>query len=111
MINPRIPTATYRLQFNSSFTFKQAEEMVDYLHALGISDCYASPILKARSGSTHGYDIIDYTQFNPELGTEEEFIEFAKRLKEKGMGLLLDIVPNHMCVANDSNIWWNDVLE
>lgn len=107
----RIPCSTYRLQFNRQFIFKQAEELVDYLHDLGISDCYVSPLFAARPGSTHGYDVTDHSKFNPELGTEENFIAFARRLKEHGMGLMMDVVPNHMCIAGSGNRWWNDVLE
>src|ERR1051325_11090951 len=90
----RIPAATYRLQFNHQFTFTQAAALVDYLHELGISDCYSAPILMARPGSLHGYDVVDHTKLNPELGTEEEFTDFARALRERGMGLLMDVVPN-----------------
>jgi (1->4)-alpha-D-glucan 1-alpha-D-glucosylmutase len=83
---------------------------VDYLHELGITDLYVSPILKARLGSTHGYDITDPTQIHPEIGTEEEFHELCRKLKTKGMGLIVDIVPNHMA-ASLENPWWFDVLE
>jgi (1->4)-alpha-D-glucan 1-alpha-D-glucosylmutase len=106
----RIPVSTYRLQFNRDFRFTDALGLVDYLHDLGITDIYASPILKARPGSTHGYDITDPTQLNPELGTPEEFDAFCRALKDKGMGLILDIVPNHMAASLD-NPWWFDVLE
>ncbi|MBO0725480.1 MAG: malto-oligosyltrehalose synthase, partial [Blastocatellia bacterium] len=106
-----IPAATYRLQFNSQFTFKRAAELVDYLCDLGVSDCYASPIFTARHGSSHGYDVADHSRLNPEIGSEEEFAEFARRLGKRGMGLILDVVPNHMSVAGSSNRWWNDVLE
>jgi (1->4)-alpha-D-glucan 1-alpha-D-glucosylmutase len=106
----RIPTSTYRFQFNKSFTFAQARELVPYLRRLGISDLYASPIFKARQGSLHGYDATDPTQFNPELGTEQEFEELAQELQSHQMGLLLDIVPNHMA-ANPENPWWVDLLE
>ncbi len=107
----RLPSATYRFQFNSQFTFKQAAELVDYLHELGISDCYASPLFTATPGSPHGYDIIDHSTINPEIGTEEEFVEFARRLRQRAMGLIMDVVPNHMCIAGSGNRWWNDVLE
>lgn len=110
-ISARIPAATYRLQFNSQFTFKQAAELVDYLHDLGVSDCYASPLCAARPGSQHGYNIIDHSKLNPEIGSEEEFAEFARCLGKRGMGLILDVVPNHMSIAGSSNRWWNDVLE
>lgn len=106
----RLPRATYRVQFNQQFTFQDALELVDYLYALGISDLYASPVFKPRSGSTHGYDIIDHNQFNPALGTEDDFNALATALAEKDMGILLDIVPNHMGVSTE-NVWWMDVLK
>ena len=107
----RIPMATYRLQFNRQFKFLDAKAIVSYLHELGISDLYASPYLKAKKGSPHGYDILDHHQFNPEIGTEREYDEFVEELKKFEMGQVLDIVPNHMCIAEDENIWWMDVLE
>jgi (1->4)-alpha-D-glucan 1-alpha-D-glucosylmutase len=103
--------ATYRLLFNHLFTLKQASAILDYLRGLGISDCYASPLFMARPGSLHGYDVIDPTKLNPELGTREDFNEFSAQLKRRGMGLMMDVVPNHMCVAGSGNQWWNDVLE
>src|SRR5713226_4355780 len=108
---PQIPLATYRLQFNRDFTFAHATQLVPYLAALGISHCYASPYLRARPGSTHGYDIIDHTQLNPEIGTQEEFDKFVETLHQYGMGQILDIVPNHMGVMGSDNAWWLDVLE
>src|SRR5262245_34928141 len=110
-MSARIPTATYRLQFNHLFTLKQAAAILDYLRDLGISDCYASPLLMARKGSLHGYDVIDPSKLNPELGTREDFNEFSAMLKQRGMGLMMDVVPNHMCIAGSGNEWWNDVLE
>lgn len=107
----RIPTATYRLQFNHRFTFKQALEFIPYFHKLGISDLYASPLMKSRPGSVHGYDVVDCCQLDPEVGTEEELEQIAKALQSHGMGLLVDTVPNHMCIAGDLNKWWQDVLE
>ena len=107
----RIPIATYRLQFNHQFKFSDAKAIVPYLHELGISDLYASPYLKAKKGSPHGYDILDHHQINPEIGTEREYHEFAEELKKYEMGQILDIVPNHMCIAEDDNLWWMDVLE
>jgi (1->4)-alpha-D-glucan 1-alpha-D-glucosylmutase len=106
----RIPVSTYRIQFNRDFRFTDAIRIVDYLHALGITDLYASPILKARAGSTHGYDVTDPNQINPEIGTPEEFDQLCRTLQDRGMGLLLDIVPNHMA-ASLENSWWFDVLE
>ena len=108
---PAIPRATYRLQFNRDFTFAQATEIVPYLAALGISHVYASPYLRARPGSTHGYDIIDHNQLNPEIGSPEEFERFVETLHRHGMGQILDIVPNHMGVMGSDNLWWLDVLE
>ncbi|GAC1429368.1 MAG: malto-oligosyltrehalose synthase [Thermoanaerobaculia bacterium] len=106
----RIPVATYRIQFNAGFTFEEARRVADYLHDLGISDLYSSPILKARKGSGHGYDVVDSTVLNPELGTEEEFTKLHETLEKLGMGFLLDIVPNHMA-ASEENSWWMSVLE
>src|SRR5437588_7849268 len=82
------PLATYRLQFHRGFTFQQARELVPYLHALGISHCYASPILQARSGSAHGYDIVDHNTVNPEIGSDDDFREPAAELKAHGLGLI-----------------------
>lgn len=106
----KIPTATYRLQFHKKFPFERAIEIIDYLSDLGISDLYASPIFKARSGSTHGYDVVDPTQINPELGTLEQFERLISKLQQKEIGWLQDIVPNHM--AYDSqNAFLMDILE
>jgi (1->4)-alpha-D-glucan 1-alpha-D-glucosylmutase len=106
----RAPLSTYRLQLHAGFTFANAEAVLPYLKRLGIGDCYASPIFEARPGSMHGYDVTRHDRLNPELGAEAGFTRFAARLRELGMGLLLDIVPNHMGVGNDSQ-WWQDVLE
>jgi (1->4)-alpha-D-glucan 1-alpha-D-glucosylmutase len=106
----RIPSATYRIQFNSSFGFDAARKIVTYLADLGISDLYASPIFKARAGSTHGYDVVDPNQLNPELGTDEDFEVLIGEIQKNEMGWLQDIVPNHM--AYDSqNHFLMDVLE
>ena len=107
----RIPTATYRLQFHKDFGFADAGELIGDLRDLGISDVYASPIFKARAGSLHGYDIVDHRQIDPALGGADEFAKFSAALKTHGMGLILDIVPNHMGIAEASNAWWMDVLE
>ncbi|MEI6413272.1 MAG: malto-oligosyltrehalose synthase [Pseudomonadota bacterium] len=106
-----IPRATYRLQFNQDFTLTQATELVPYLAALGISHCYASPYLKARPGSNHGYDVVDHSTINPEIGSSEDFERFVAALRTHSMGQLLDIVPNHMGVMGADNAWWLDVLE
>src|SRR6516162_6191204 len=103
--------ATYRLQFHRGFTFHDAAKLVPSLSQLGISHVYASPIMEARPGSIHGYDIIDHNRLNPELGGEEGFREIVDALHRHGMGLILDIVPNHMAVGGRDNAWWLDVLE
>jgi (1->4)-alpha-D-glucan 1-alpha-D-glucosylmutase len=107
----RLPEATYRLQFNRSLTFRDARELVPYLAALGVSDVYSSPYIKARPGSLHGYDIVDHNSLNPEVGTAEELDEFVRDLHFHGINQILDVVPNHMGVASDENAWWLDVLE
>jgi (1->4)-alpha-D-glucan 1-alpha-D-glucosylmutase len=107
----RIPVSTYRVQFNHQFKFADAKRIVSYLNHLGISDCYASPYFKAQKGSLHGYDILDHSQLNPEIGREEDYEEFVKELKKYEMGQVLDIVPNHMAIAGSDNQWWMDVLE
>jgi (1->4)-alpha-D-glucan 1-alpha-D-glucosylmutase len=106
-----IPRSTYRLQLNRDFTFDQARAIVPYLSALGISHCYVSPLLKARPGSMHGYDIVDHDSLNPEIGSPEDFDRFVAALHQHDMGLILDIVPNHMGVMGSDNAWWLDVLE
>jgi (1->4)-alpha-D-glucan 1-alpha-D-glucosylmutase len=108
---PRIPTSTYRLQFNRTFTFNHARAIVPYLHELGISDCYASPYFQARAESTHGYDITDHNKLNAAIGSREEYDAFVGELHERGMGQVLDFVPNHMGVGEPLNAWWMDVLE
>ncbi|HEU5162692.1 MAG TPA: alpha-amylase family glycosyl hydrolase, partial [Thermoanaerobaculia bacterium] len=105
----RVPGATYRLQMNREFTFAQATAILDYLQRLGITDVYSSPISRARAGSTHGYDVTHPQQINPEIGDQEEFERFASALRERRMGLLLDIVPNHMAASLETD-WWFDVL-
>src|SRR6201996_2369236 len=104
------PRATYRLQLHRGFTFRDAQALVPYLAELGISHLYLSPLTEARPGSTHGYDIVDHNKLNPEIGTEDEFRALSAALREHGMGLILDIVPNHMGIGAD-NAWWVDVLE
>lgn len=106
----RVPRATYRLQLNAGFTFADARSVTAYLAELGITDVYSSPILKARKGSTHGYDTVDPAALNPELGTEEDFAALHEELARRQMGLLLDVVPNHMAVSHE-NAWWMSVLE
>ena len=101
--------STYRVQMNAEFTLEQARRIVPYLERLGISHFYSSPVLKAREGSTHGYDVVDPTVVNPELGTDEDRRALVGELHGRGMGLLLDIVPNHMGIG-PSNPYWEDVL-
>jgi (1->4)-alpha-D-glucan 1-alpha-D-glucosylmutase len=106
----RVPLSTYRLQLHAGFAFAGAEAVLPYLKELGIGDCYASPIFEARPGSPHGYDVTRHDRINPELGGDEGFARLSAKLRELDMGLLLDIVPNHMGVGNDS-VWWQDVLQ
>ena len=106
----RIPVATYRLQFDGEFRFEHARTLVGYLHHLGVSDIYASPLLQARRGSSHGYDVTDPSRLNAEIGTEQDLEALTVELRQRGMGLLLDIVPNHMA-ASSENPWWMGVLE
>ena len=107
----RIPVSTYRLQFHAGFTFADATALIPYLHALGITDCYCSSYLHAVAGSLHGYDVVDPTSLNPEVGTEDDFRRFVEALQAHGMGQVLDVVPNHMGIAGSANRWWQDVLE
>ena len=106
-----IPTATYRFQFHKEFTFRDALALVPYLHDLGISHVYASPIFRATPGSTHGYDICDHNALNPEIGTREDFDALIAALHERGLGFIADFVPNHMGISETQNHWWMDVLE
>jgi glycogen operon protein len=103
--------ATYRLQLNPSFTLDHARGLVPYLSALGITDLYLSPIMRAKAGSEHGYDVVSYSELNPELGGEGALSALSESLHEHGMGLLLDWVPNHMGVSAGVNPFWDDVLE
>ena len=103
--------ATARLQFHKNFPLPAATALVPYFNQLGISHIYASPLLRARAGSTHGYDIVNHNEINPELGGETALVEFVASLRQHGMGLILDIVPNHMGVGGAENAWWLDVLE
>jgi len=103
--------STYRLQFTAAqLRFSQARDIADYLGRLGVSHVYSSPVLKAGEGSTHGYDVVDHTRLNDELGSDEEYAAYVRALKDNGLGQILDIVPNHMSVATDANRWWRDVL-
>jgi (1->4)-alpha-D-glucan 1-alpha-D-glucosylmutase len=109
--SPRIPSCTYRLQFNRQFTFAQAREIVPYLHALGVSDAYASPYFQARAESLHGYEITDHNKLNATIGSREEYDAWVAELHAHQMGQVLDFVPNHMGIAEPLNQWWMDVLE
>ncbi|MEA1052204.1 malto-oligosyltrehalose synthase [Lamprobacter modestohalophilus] len=106
-----IPRATYRLQLHKDFGFAAATELVPYLADLGISHCYCSPYLKARPGSTHGYDVVDHSQLNPELGSQADYDRLCETLAAHGMGQILDLVPNHVGIMGSENPWWLDVLE
>ena len=104
------PTATYRLQLHAGFALRDALGVLPYLHSLGVSHLYLSPVLAARPGSRHGYDGTDPTRLNPDLGSEDDFRELAAACRGRGMGLILDVVPNHMAASADHNPWWADVL-
>ena len=106
-----VPRATYRVQLHAGFRFADATALVPYWSALGISHLYVSPVLTARPGSQHGYDVVDHGRLNPELGTREDFDALVAALHAHGMGLVVDIVPNHMGVLGSDNAWWLDVLE
>ena len=108
---PPLPSATYRVQFNRQFTFVDAAALVPYWRALGITHCYASPYFKSVPGSLHGYDLVDPTTLNPEVGAEEDYRTFIEALQRHGMGHILDVVPNHMGIGQSANPWWLDVLE
>jgi (1->4)-alpha-D-glucan 1-alpha-D-glucosylmutase len=105
------PTATCRLQFHRDFTFEHARDLIPYFAKLGISHIYASPFFRAAPGSTHGYDVCDHNELNPEIGTRAEFEAFCCELKAHGLGLIVDFVPNHMGIEHALNPWWRDVLE
>src|SRR5687767_5824531 len=106
-----IPRATYRLQLHSGFTFADAIAIVPYLASLGISHIYCSPYFKARSGSTHGYDIVGHNRFNLEIGSREDFEKFVETLRAHNMGHIVDFVPNHVGIMGAENARWMDVLE
>ena len=106
-----IPRATYRLQLSHEFRFEDAEPLVPYLDALGVSHVYCSPYLKARVGSPHGYDVVDHNAINPEIGDRAALERFQAALDRAGMGHILDMVPNHMAVTGREHEWWLDILE
>ena len=105
-----LPESTYRVQLHSGFTFKDVIKILPYLRDLGITHFYASPYLKARAGSTHGYDVVDPAAINPDIGTAADHEAFLGALRDNGLSHILDIVPNHMGVGTNENPWWNDVL-
>ncbi|WP_380178411.1 malto-oligosyltrehalose synthase [Kalamiella sp. sgz302252] len=105
-----IPASTYRIQFRNGMTFDRAAALVPYLQQLGISHLYASPIFTALSGSTHGYDVTNANEIDPAIGGREGFDRLVKKLQEAGLGLIIDIVPNHMASSLE-NAWWRDVVE
>ena len=105
------PRATLRLQFHKGFTFADAQALVPYFSSLGISHLYASPITVARAGSLHGYDMIDPTRVNPELGGEDGLRRLVGALRGEGLALIVDIVPNHMATSGRANPWWWDILK
>jgi (1->4)-alpha-D-glucan 1-alpha-D-glucosylmutase len=107
----RVPRATYRLQLGPALSFDDAADLADYLAELGISDCYTSPFFETSGAGSHGYDVADHNRLRAELGGEEGFARFADALKRRELGLLVDIVPNHMGIAQARNAWWRDVLE
>src|ERR1700733_363606 len=111
LMPPPIPIATYRLQLTAAFDFDAASAVVPYLKALGITHLYASPFMKARKGSSHGYDVVDHTRINPELGGDAGFERLSATLQQHDLGLILDFVPNHVGVHFADNPWWLDVLE
>jgi len=103
--------ATYRLQLTAAFRFRDAAGIVPYLRRLGITHVYASPILQSRRGSTHGYDMIDPTRIDDDLGGDDGLAQLVEALRTAGLGLIVDFVPNHMGVLHADNAWWLDVLE
>jgi (1->4)-alpha-D-glucan 1-alpha-D-glucosylmutase len=107
----RVPLSTYRLQLHREFPFASARNIIDYLQRLGVTDIYLSPVFASRAGSTHGYDVTDHNRFDPELGGRDSYDRLAEEISGRNMGIVLDIVPNHMGVDTASNSWWRDVLE
>ena len=107
----RVPLATYRLQFSAHLDLGRARQLVPYLDALGVTDAYVSPLFRAREQSSHGYDVVDHGMIHPEFGGTADFQAFAEDLRARGMGMLMDVVPNHMGIDDPANAWWQDVLE
>jgi (1->4)-alpha-D-glucan 1-alpha-D-glucosylmutase len=107
----RVPVATYRLQFGQGFGFRELADLIPYLHDLGVSDVYVSPFLHPTSDDSHGYDIADHGRLNAALGSDADYRALCLALRERGMGQIVDVVPNHMGIAGSRNAWWTDVLE
>jgi len=107
----RIPASTYRLQLSADFTLDSVLSLLPYLTQLGVTDLYLSPLFRARAESSHGYDVVDHGTIDPAIGDMQSFVRLAEAARAAGMGILLDIVPNHMGINDPGNVWWNDVLE
>src|SRR4051812_35189486 len=107
----RIPLSTYRLQLGADLTLDQVHDLLPYLQKLGISDLYLSPLFRARAESSHGYDVVDHGTIDPAIGDLTAFERLATAARKAGMGILLDVVPNHMGINDPGNVWWIDVLE
>ena len=107
----RVPSSTYRFQLRPDCGLREIRELLPYLRQLGISDVYLSPLFRARAESAHGYDVVDHGAIDPVFGSLTEFQALAEAVRDAGMGILLDIVPNHMGINDSGNVWWNDVLE
>ncbi|HVA43721.1 MAG TPA: alpha-amylase family glycosyl hydrolase, partial [Acidimicrobiales bacterium] len=105
------PGATYRVQLHAGFGFDDAAGLADYLAELGVTHLYCSPVLQAAAGSTHGYDVVDHSRLSADLGGLEAFGRLVEEMSRRGLGLVVDIVPNHMATAGRANAWWWDVLE
>ena len=108
---PAVPLATYRLQLGPALDFAAVRDLADYFARLGVSHCYLSPVFQARAGSTHGYDVCNHRVVSQVLGGEEALAALGRHLRERGLGILLDTVPNHMGIGDPANVWWMDVLE
>jgi (1->4)-alpha-D-glucan 1-alpha-D-glucosylmutase len=107
----RIPRSTYRLQLGADLTLNQVRDLLPYLQNLGISDLYLSPLFRSRAESSHGYDVVDHGTIDPDIGDRASFERLATAVRQAGMGILLDVVPNHMGINDPGNTWWLDVLE
>src|SRR4051812_34138733 len=106
----RIPGPTYRLQLGADLTLDQVRNLLPYLEMLGVTDVYLSPLFRARAESSHGYDVVDHGTIDPAIGDLQSFARMAEAARASSMGVLLDVVPNHMGINDTANTWWNDVL-